>query len=134
MTVRATRPPLDATGITLSALCFRHFLAVPLVATGMLAWMASEVIHIGLTIALAGVIVFVARPSYQRHRHAVVPALLGVGLTVLIVAILGEDVLGEYAESGLTALGCLASATFFLDDTYASVNICTMGDEFCGHR
>ncbi len=105
MTVRTTRPPLDATGITLSALCFLHCLAVPLIATGMLAWMASEVIHIGLTIALAGVVVFVAWPSYQRHRRAVVPALLGVGLIVLIVAVLGEDALGEYAETALTALG-----------------------------
>ncbi len=106
MTVRTTtRPPLDATGITLSALCFLHCLAVPLVATGMLAWLASELIHISLTVALAGVVVFVAWPSYQRHRRAVVPALLGAGLTVLIVAVLGEDALGEYAETGLTALG-----------------------------
>lgn len=105
MTTRTTRPPLDATGIILSTLCFLHCLAVPFIATGVLAWVASEVIHIGLTIALAGVVILVAWPSYQRHRRAIVPTLLVSGLTLLIVAVLGEDVLGESAETSLTALG-----------------------------
>lgn len=106
MTARTTtRPPLDATGIILSTLCFLHCLAVPFIATGVLAWVASEVIHIGLTIALAGVVVLVAWPSYQRHRRALVPALLVGGLTLLIVAVLGEDALGESAEISLTAFG-----------------------------
>ena len=105
MTTRTTRPPLDATGIILSTLCFLHCLAVPFIATGVLAWVASEVIHIGLTIALAGVVVLVAWPSYQRHRRAIVPTLLVSGLTLLIVAVLGEDALGESAETSLTALG-----------------------------
>lgn len=106
MTARTTtRPPLDATGIILSTLCFLHCLAVPFIATGVLAWVASEVIHIGLTIALAGVVVLVAWPSYQQHRRAVVPALLVGGLTLLIVAVLGEDALGESAEISLTAFG-----------------------------
>lgn len=105
MTVRATRPPLDATGIILSSLCFLHCLAVPFIATGVLAWVASEAIHIGLTIALAGVVVFVAWPSYQWHRRAVVPVFLVGGLVLLTVAVLGEGILGEYAETSLTALG-----------------------------
>ena len=105
MDTSITRPRLDATGIILSSLCFLHCLATPLIATGALAWVASESIHIGLTIALAGVVVFVAWPSYQRHRRAVVPALLVGGLALLIVAVLGEDALGEYAETSLTVLG-----------------------------
>ena len=105
MTTRTTRPPLDATGIILSTLCFLHCLAVPFIATGVLAWVASEVIHIGLTIALAGVVVLVAWPSYQRHRRTIVPTLLVGGITLLIVAVLGEDALGESAETSLTALG-----------------------------
>lgn len=105
MTARTTRPPLDATGIILSTLCFLHCLAVPFIATGVLAWVASEAIHIGLTTSLAGVVVFVAWPSYQWHRRAIVPALLVVGLVFLIVAILAEDALGGYAEISLTALG-----------------------------
>ena len=99
------RPRLDATGIILSTLCFLHCLAVPFIATGALAWVASEAIHIGLTVALAGVVVFVAWPSYQQHRRAVVPALLVGGLALLIAAVLGEDTLGEYAETSLTVLG-----------------------------
>lgn len=105
MTTSTTRPPLDATGIILSSLCFLHCLAVPFIATGALAWVASEVIHIGLTIVLAGVVLLVALPSYKQHRHAVVPTLLLSGLALLIVAVLTEGVLGESAETSLTALG-----------------------------
>ena len=105
MTTSTTRPPLDATGIVLSSLCFLHCLAVPFIATGALAWVASEAVHIGLTIILAGVVLLVAFPSYKQHRHAVVPTLLVSGLALLIVAILTEDVLGESAETSLTALG-----------------------------
>ena len=105
MTTCIARPPLDATGIILSTLCLLHCLATPLIATGALAWVASEAIHIGLTVALAGVVVLVAWPGYQRHRRAVVPALLVGGLALLIAAVLGEEALGDYAETILTALG-----------------------------
>ena len=105
MTTSTTRPPLDATGIILSSLCFLHCLAVPFIATGALAWVASEAIHIGLTIVLAGVVLLVAWPSYKQHRHAIVPALLVSGLALLIAAVLTEDVLGESAETSLTAFG-----------------------------
>ena len=105
MTTSTTGPPLDATGIFLSSLCFLHCLAVPFIATSALAWVASEAIHIGLTIVLAGVVLLVALPSYKQHRRAVVPTLLVSGLALLIVAVLTEDVLGESAETSLTALG-----------------------------
>ncbi|MDE2769932.1 MAG: MerC domain-containing protein [Bacteroidota bacterium] len=105
MTTSTTRPPLDATGIIFSSLCFLHCVAVPFIATGALAWVASEAIHIGLTIILAGVVLLVAWPSYKQHRHAIVPAFLVSGLALLIAAVLTEDVLGESAETSLTALG-----------------------------
>ena len=105
MTTATTHPRLDATGIVLSTLCFLHCLAVPLIATGALAWVASEAIHIGLTMALSGVVVLVAWPSYKRHRRAIVPALLIGGLALLIGAVLGEDALGETGETLLTAMG-----------------------------
>ncbi len=105
MTTSTTRPPLDATGIVLSTLCFLHCLAVPFIATGALAWVASEAIHIGLTIILAGVVILVAWPGYKQHRHAIVPTLLVGGVVLLIVAVLSEDVLGEYTETSVTALG-----------------------------
>ena len=105
MTTSTTRPPLDATGIVLSTLCFLHCLAVPFIATGALAWVASEAIHIGLTIVLAGVVILVAWPSYKQHRHAIVPTLLVSGVVLLIVAVLTGDVLGEYTETSVTAVG-----------------------------
>ncbi|GAB5520882.1 MAG: MerC domain-containing protein [Rhodothermales bacterium] len=105
MTTATARPQLDATGIVLSTLCLLHCLAVPLIATGALAWVASEAIHIGLTIALSGVVVLVAWPSYRRHRKAIVPALLIGGVSLLIAAVLGEDAVGERGETLLTAIG-----------------------------
>lgn len=107
MTTSTTRAPLDATGIVLSSLCFLHCLAVPFIATGALTWVASEAIHIGFTIVLAGVVLLVAWPSYKQHRHAIVPTLLVSGLALLIMAVLAEDVLGEYTETSLTGLGSI---------------------------
>jgi len=105
MTTTITRPPLDMTGIILSTLCLLHCLAVPIIATGALVWVASEAIHISFTIALAGIVLLVAWPSYQRHRRAVVPAFLVGGLLLLIVAVLSESILGESAETILTSFG-----------------------------
>lgn len=106
-TVVSNRRPLDAVGILLSVLCLIHCLAVPLIATGALAWMASESIHIGLTIALAGVVLVVAWPSYKRHRQAIVPVLLLTGVALLVAAVIGEERLGEAFETGLTAVGSM---------------------------
>ncbi|MEM6646523.1 MAG: MerC domain-containing protein [Bacteroidota bacterium] len=105
MTTLAAQPRLDATGIFLSTLCFLHCLAVPLIATGALAWMASEAIHIGLTVVLSGIVLLVAWPSYKRHRNALVPALLVGGLALLIGAVLGEEALGEQGETLVTVAG-----------------------------
>ncbi len=105
MTTSITRPQLDTAGIILSTLCFLHCLAVPFIATSALVWIASETIHVGLTIALAGIVMFVAWPSYQWHRRAVVPTLLGSGLILLLTALLSEDLLGEHAETILTSVG-----------------------------
>ncbi|MEO0557191.1 MAG: MerC domain-containing protein [Bacteroidota bacterium] len=98
---------LDTTGLVLSALCLVHCLAVPLIATGALAWAASESIHIGLTIALAVIVVAVALPSYRRHRQLAVPALLAVGLAFLVGAVVGGEALGEMGETLLTVVGSI---------------------------
>lgn len=86
MTSASARPRLDATGIVLSALCLIHCLAVPFMATGALAWAASESLHLGLTAALGAVVVAVAVPSYRRHRQPLVPTLLAGGLALLLAA------------------------------------------------
>lgn len=98
-------PRLDATGLALSALCLVHCLAVPLIATGALAWAASESIHIGLTVALAVVVAAVALPGYRRHRRPIVPALLIGGLVFLVAAVTVGEAAGEAAETLLTIVG-----------------------------
>ena len=106
MTTASTR--LDAVGIALSVFCLLHCLALPLLATGALAWAASEQVHAGLTVALAAVVLAVAVPGYRRHRQWAVPALLVLGVTLLIGAVLSGAALGEAREMALTALGSLA--------------------------
>lgn len=104
----AAAPRLDLAGIALSALCLLHCLAVPLVATGALAWAASERIHLGLTVALAAVVLAVAVPGYRRHRQPVVPVLLASGLALLLAAVTVGEAAGETGETLLTVVGSLA--------------------------
>ncbi|MEM0962372.1 MAG: MerC domain-containing protein [Bacteroidota bacterium] len=106
-TSTAPKSRLDLVGIALSGLCLLHCLAIPLVATGALAWAASESIHIGLTVALSVVVVAVAVPSYQRHRRASIPALLVGGIALLVAAVTVGEAMGELAETLLTVAGSI---------------------------
>jgi hypothetical protein len=67
---------------------------LPLVATGALAWAASERVHAGLAVALVAVVLVV-----------VVPALLAAGVALLTVAVLAGERLGGPVETPLTVLG-----------------------------
>ncbi len=108
MTTLSARSRFDAIGIALSVLCLIHCLALPLIATGALAWAASERVHVGLTIALAVVVLAVALPGYRRHRQPVVPLLLVSGLALLVGAVVLGEGIGEQGETILTILGSLA--------------------------
>lgn len=99
---------LDGIGIALSILCLLHCLALPLVATGALAWAASEHVHVGLTLALAAVVLTVAVPGYRRHRRAAVPILLATGVALLVAAVLMGEGPGETVA---TVLGSVALVT-----------------------
>ena len=101
----SVRSPLDIVGIVLSVLFVIHCLALPLVATGALAWAASESVHLGLTLALAAVVLLVALPGYRRHRRALVPGVLIAGVALLIGAVLFGEAVGELGETGLTVFG-----------------------------
>ena len=101
----SVRSPLDIVGIVLSVLFVIHCLALPLVATGALAWAASESVHLGLTLALAAVVLLVALPGYRRHRRALVPGVLIAGVALLIGAVLFGEAVGELGETGLTVIG-----------------------------
>ena len=103
MTTDSSR--LDAVGITLSLLCLLHCLALPLTATGALAWAASEHIHAGLTVTLAAVVLVVAIPGYRRHRQAAIPIVLTIGVVLLVGAVLFDSTIGEMGETILTVLG-----------------------------
>jgi hypothetical protein len=100
-----SRPHIDLAGIGLSALCCLHCVALPFIASGMLAWVASEGVHIGVTLALSFIVFAAAVPGYRRHRRSVVPVLFGFGLSLIIGALLGEDALGGGGETLLTLAG-----------------------------
>lgn len=108
MTTATAYSRLDAAGIVLSVLCLLHCLTLPLVATGVFAWAASERVHLGLTAALGAVVLLVAVPSYRRHRRAAVPALLLGGAALLVAAVTAGESVGDAAETGLTVVGSLA--------------------------
>ncbi|MEM1269002.1 MAG: MerC domain-containing protein [Bacteroidota bacterium] len=114
MTAPAQRLRLDAAGITVSVLCLIHCLALPLIATGALAWLVSERVHVGLVMILSLVVIGVAGPGYRRHRRALVPALLGVGLVFLVAALVLGEPMGEHVETGGTVIGtgCLIVGHF----------------------
>ncbi len=107
MTATTTHSRLDAVGVMLSALCLLHCLALPLLATGALTWVASERVHLSLTVALAIVVLLVAMPGYQRHRRAVVPVFLLSGLALLIAAVVAGERITEMGETAMTALGSM---------------------------
>ncbi|MEM1042196.1 MAG: MerC domain-containing protein [Bacteroidota bacterium] len=104
----SVRPRLDLAGIVLSVLCLIHCLLLPLVATGALAWAASERVHVGLTVVLAVVVLAVALPGYRRHRQPIVLLLLAGGLALLVGAVTLGEGLGEAGETALTVLGSVA--------------------------
>jgi len=86
----------DIIGVSLSALCVVHCLAMPLVIAYLphfgLNWLSSDGFH--LWFAIAAVIFGSGSflPSYLQHRRMVVPALGAIGLVVLSYsAVAGND-------------------------------------------
>lgn len=102
----------DLAGVSLSAACIVHCLAVPvLVATlPALAWAENEYIHLGLAI-LAGIASFFASRSWPASVEGYLMRLIAIlGLAGLVAAALVP--MGELSERALTVFsaGLLASA------------------------
>jgi hypothetical protein len=99
----------DAAGITVSALCLVHCLALSafvLALPGMaLAFFASEGTHLALALALIPISVTAFLPGWVRNRSITLLALAVCGLTCVLVAALLERQLGGAAATGVTVLG-----------------------------
>ncbi len=106
---------IDGVAISLSFLCVVHCLFTPsfiILAPSFLAFsLDNEFIHY-LIILLAIPISLYALTSGYRAHDRISFLFMGVfGLSILFLAILmGENILGEYGEKGLTVLGSIIVA------------------------
>ena len=106
---------IDGVAISLSFLCVAHCLFTPsfiILAPSFLAFsFDNEFIHY-LIILLAIPISLYALTSGYRAHDRISFLFMGVfGLSILFLAILmGENILGEYGEKGLTVLGSIIDA------------------------
>ena len=109
----------DKAAIGLSALCVVHcvlllllpFLLVLIPPASSLMALNDEVFHIWLLFAVIPISVFALIMGYYHHRNRRVFALGAAGLFLLIIAALaGHDVLGEYGEVCLTVIGSVSIA------------------------
>ena len=106
---------IDGVAISLSFLCVVHCLFTPsfiILAPSFLAFsLDNEFIHY-LIILLAIPISLYALTSGYRAHDRISFLFIGIfGLSILFLAILmGENILGEYGEKGLTLLGSIIVA------------------------
>lgn len=110
------RPGFDWFGGGLSLLCLCHCLLLPplLAAFSVLAPLADETVHLGLTLTLLPLTLVAFLSGYQEHGQVRVLWQGALGCVSLVAAMFLEDVADGLAEQGLTILGTglLLSAHF----------------------
>ncbi|GAA6183094.1 MULTISPECIES: MerC domain-containing protein [Alteromonadaceae] len=101
----------DKVAVGLSLLCVVHCLFFPILLiimpplSGLFA-INDALFHRWLLFAVVPISVIALIMGYFHHRSGRVFLLASLGLTLLIVtALLGHDLLGNYAEVALTVLG-----------------------------
>ena len=101
----------DKAAIALSMLCVVHCLLFPVLLlllpplAGILA-LDDELFHKTLLFFVVPISVIALMMGYLYHRNHTMLLVGGVGLSLLILAaVLGHDVLGEYGEVVLTVIG-----------------------------
>ncbi|OUU35386.1 MAG: MerC mercury resistance protein [Cellvibrionales bacterium TMED49] len=122
----------DKLAITLSMTCIAHCFLTPslaILAYGFLPFsIDNELIHKGILLVAVPISLFALTKGYTSHKTiSVVPiALVGLGLLTIAV-ILGEDILGEFGEKGLTLMGSLLVAGAH----YKNYRICKASQCLC---
>ena len=101
---------IDKFAIGLSLLCSFHCAALPallLVLPNMAALnIDSEIFHIGMIITIIPTSIYAIIRGYQQHRHDSIPAVVLLGLMLLVCALLFEvESIGELGELYLTLSG-----------------------------
>lgn len=95
----------DRVGIVLSGLCAAHCLLVPLVLVALPLWPALAETHAWLHPTFAVLLIPVTLLAIRAHRERYAVLLLSVGLVMVVAATLAHDLVGAFAEAGVTLFG-----------------------------
>ncbi len=100
----------DKTAISLSLLCAIHCLALPLIVALLPSLAAlgleDEAFHFWMVIAVIPTSVIALTMGCKKHKRYSVLMIGAVGLCILAAAaFLGEDILSEFWEKGLSLIG-----------------------------
>ena len=103
------QPLSDKTAISLSLICTLHCLALPL-AVIMLPSLAilpleNEAFHWSIVLIVIPISIYALTMGCKKHRRYGILLTGGIGLLVLIAAVLFGEALGEVMEKSLTVLG-----------------------------
>lgn len=105
----------DRMAIGLSFLCTLHCLATPVLLAVVPSLTAlaldNEAFHLWMLAAVLPISGFALTVGYSKHKHMPVLTVGGLGLLLMILAVLiGHDLLGEAGEKTLTVVGAAVVA------------------------
>ena len=105
-----TQLTTDKFAMSLSLICAIHCLFAPsfLILTSTLLSFSydNEFIHKMIVLLAVPISIFALTSGYRAHKNQSIVLVGSIGLLILIMAVLlGENILGEYGEKGITLLG-----------------------------
>lgn len=122
----------DRFAISLSLICLIHCLFAPsfiiLTSTFLSFSYDNEFIHKMIVLIAVPISISALSMGYRNHKNISFLPIGIAGLLILILAVLlGENILGEYGEKGLTLLGSI----FISYSHYRNYKICIESDCSC---
>jgi hypothetical protein len=122
----------DRFAISLSLICLIHCLFAPsfiiLTSTFLSFSYDNEFIHKMIVLIAVPISISALSMGYRNHKNISFLPFGIAGLLILILAVLlGENILGEYGEKGLTLLGSI----FISYSHYRNYKICIESDCSC---
>lgn len=122
----------DRFAISLSLICLIHCLFAPsfiiLTSTFLSFSYDNEFIHKMIVLIAVPISISALSMGYRNHKNISFLPIGIAGLLILILAVLlGENILGEYGEKGLTLLGSI----FISYSHYRNYKICIESNCSC---
>lgn len=106
----STKNFTDKLAISLSLLCAIHCMATPILLILLPSLVAlnlnTELFHFWMVFAVIPISLFALAMGCRQHKYYQLIIIVLLGLAFLVVAVaLGEHILGEAGEKGLTMIG-----------------------------